>query len=207
MSPGAEDQGQPTMFVQGRVSNAFIASFPSTESLSWVVGDARTTASIATARCEGTNIECTEEDIKAILSKLDNIARMQRDRVAGMARRSLPYTKRNPVDTAKARTLIAKAEKLYLAQWRDIWSSFPQIVKTCVGPGCTNIDKAADIAAIQARSRSFVRLARQASALLKRVSRNKRASLANEWLLVVLQLNEKSRLKCAELPRFESKCE
>jgi hypothetical protein len=118
----------------------------------------------------------------------------------------LLYTKRDAVSAAKARSLVTKAEKLYLAQWRDIWSSFPQVVKTCVGAACVSVDKADDIAALQSRSRSFVSLARQAAALLKKVSRSRQSRLANEWLKSVLQINDKSRLKSSELPRFKSEC-
>jgi hypothetical protein len=206
VSPGAVNQGQPSLLLRGRINNAFTVSFPSTQSLQWVLGNARATATISTERCEGSNIECTEEDITSILRQLDNSARVQRNRVAGMAQRSLLYTKRDAVSAAKARSLVTKAEKLYLAQWRDIWSSFPQVVKTCVGAACVSVDKADDIAALQSRSRSFVSLARQAAALLKKVSRSRQSRLANEWLKSVLQINDKSRLKSSELPRFKSEC-
>jgi hypothetical protein len=207
LSPGNEDRGQPTTFVAGRVTNSFLATFNNTTKLRWTVGERFAEASIATERCQGDTIECTDTDNKGPLSKLDNTARIQRNKVIQISNRIIRFSKGDAAAISSAEAFITRARALYLAQWKDIWSSFPQVTQSCVGEGCVNIDKSADIKAITTRSRRFVRLARASSSRLKKVTENRDRKMAESLLQDVKALDDRCIALTADLPRFESKCD
>jgi hypothetical protein len=207
LSPGRVDRGQPTRFVAGRITNAFQATFNNTTTLRWTVGDRFADVSIATVRCEGDTIECTETDNKASLAVLDNTARVQRNKVIEIANRIIRFAGSNVEAVAAAEEYVSRARALYLAQWRDIWSSFPQITQSCVGTRCVQRDKSGDIEAIKARSARFIRLARSSAALLNRVTRNKDRRVAASLLQEIKARDQRCRDVAAELPRFDSICQ
>jgi hypothetical protein len=207
LSPGNIDRGQPTRFVVGRVANAFQTTFNNTTILRWTVGNTFAEASIATVRCEGDAIECTETNNRASLAVLDNTARIQRNKVIQISDRIVASARGNVAAIAAADDYAERARALYLTQWRDIWASFPQVTQSCVGTRCTERDKSGDIEAIRSRSARFIRLARSSTTLLKKVTKNRDRKFATVALQEVKALDKRCRDTSTDLPRFDSVCE
>lgn len=207
-SPGDRQRGQPSTFARGRVLNAFTTTFPSTGTLTWSLGGATATASISTVRCEGEDaLECTENDDGDNLAQLDNLATKQRAEVVNLLKGTIKLAKGNSSGIARANRLIDQARRLYLEQWTGIWSNFSKVTVVCVGIGCASIDKATAISGINARSSTFVSLARSSAALAKKLSRGRLARVADATVATTRRMNREVQEKSAQLPRFESKCQ
>lgn len=207
-SPGDRQRGQPSTFARGRVLNAFTTTFPSTGTLTWSLGGATATASISTVRCEGEDaLECTENDDGDNLAQLDNLATKQRAEVVNLLKGTIKLAKGNRSGIARANRLIDQARRLYLEQWTGIWSNFSKVTVVCVGIGCASIDKATAISGINARSSTFVSLARSSAALAKKLSRGRLARVADATVATTRRMNREVQEKSAQLPRFESKCQ
>lgn len=202
--PGNEDVGQPTDFLSGRITDVFTVSFPSTSTLSWFLGDAVVDATIATERCQGSTIECTETDNTKNLTLLDMAAANQRKLTRTLANRILGM-KPNPSNRAKALAYLKEADRLYLAQWSDIWGSFSKVTKNCTN--CAAIDKNPDIQTLSNRSQSFVTLSRRVARTLQSLGRGKLSSTSRSLVNRIAALHQEFLKTAAALPRFESSCD
>jgi hypothetical protein len=202
-TPGKEDIGQPTEFFKGRVNNIATAAVPAGGSLRWILGGAFVDASITTTRCQGSNVVCTDTDIKAILLKLDSISHKLKKITTKISNRVLAT---NASDTLKnrAQSLIERSHDLYLEQWTNVWGSFPQIVRTCLA--CKQIDKLSDIQAITIRELKLHRLAKEAALTLKAADPHGRQRSADDLMAQANQLHTQFTEAVQQLPRFESKC-
>jgi len=203
-TPGNEDVGQPTEFLSGRITDVLTVSFPSTTTLSWILGDAIVNATIATERCQGSTIECTETDNTKNQGLLDSAAANQRKLCRSLANRILTM-KPNAATRSKARAYLKEADTLYLAQWSEIWGSFSKITKNCTN--CAAIDKNPDIQALSNRSKNFVTLSRQIAKTLKTMSRGKLSSTSLSMVNRVASLHQEFLKTAVSLPRFESACD
>ena len=200
---GAVDRGQPKTFLTGRVANVFTVPFASTDTLKWVVGDRTAAASVATERCQASNLGCIDTDNIKILSLLDGTARLQRKNVQLLAQKvqSLGSTgsKANKVESYKQ-----LAESIYLEQWAAIWGTFPKVSRSCTA--CAAIDMSYEITNISSRAQRMYRLARQTATLLKaarggKLRRDEQALVNNSSVLY-----DRFMQSSQSLPRFESKC-
>jgi hypothetical protein len=202
-APGAQDQGQPTSFESGRVSNSFTVLIPSTSTLQWTLGYATVTADISLPRCEGDTIECVENNNRPPLSKLDNNARQQRALVLALTRITI-RSNRSPAMLSAAQRLQARAEQLYLDQWKDIWSSFAQVSQSCIG--CTDTDRSPDITRLVNRSKSLLRAIRSSAALARKATKGRSEAAIARFVARGIALHESSVTRASDLPRFESTC-
>ena len=202
-APGALDRGQPRTFLTGRITNLFTVPFSSTETLQWVIGGAVTSASIATGRCQASNIGCVETDNSQVLASLDGVSRGQRTNVMRLTRKLLNLQSSGPL-AQKAQTYREVAHSLYLEQWTAIWGTFPKISKNC--SACAAMDMSTDISAISSRSQRLLRIARQSAALLKEARRGNLRGDEQELVTTSADLHDRFIEFSQELPRFESKC-
>ena len=201
--PGKEDIGQPTEFFKGRVNNIVTSTIPAGSSVRWILGSAFVDASINTVQCQGSQVECTDTDIKDILLKLDSISNKLKKITTKISNRVLAT---NASDKLKkrAQSYIDRSTNLYLEQWTDVWSSFPHVVRTCLA--CTQIDKAPDIEAITARERMLHRLTKEAAATLKAADPRGQQRSADDLIERANELHVQFTEAAQQLPRFESKC-
>ncbi len=198
------DAGQPTTFFTGRVTNAFTATFPSGQTMRWILGNVSVDASIGTSRCQGSQInDCVDTDISLILAHLDGYAASQRKLVRRLANRILA-AKPSASLKRQANSYLAQAESLYMAQWSEIWGSFSRISRNCTA--CAAVDKNADIQALSTRSQSFVRLSQLAAQSLKLANDGKLTSTSQSLVNGVAKFHAKFTTDSKKLPRFESKC-
>ncbi len=202
-SPGATNRGQPTTFLTGRLSNVFTVPLGSTETVSWIVGDSITSASIATERCQSSEINCVDTDNSDTLTALDGTARDQRNNIQRLTRKVLRLQSTGTAAN-KAESYSEQAQSLYLQQWSEIWGAFPKISTNCTS--CASVDKSADITDLDTRSRRMYRLARQTALLLRAVRRGRlrpdEQALVSDASSLYDQFIERSQ----SLPRFESQC-
>jgi hypothetical protein len=203
LSPGAVDRGQPKTFFNGRINNVFTVTFPSTDTITWVVGDATTSANIATERCQGTTLGCVDTDNTSTLSSLDGTARLQRRNIRMLGRKVLAI-KSTGSSAEKAESYRELAKSLYLEQWSDIWGSFPKVSRNC--SACAAVDMSYEITGINARAQRMYRLARQTAALLKEARRGRLRGDEQELLNDSSDLYDRFVQNSQSLPRFESKC-
>jgi hypothetical protein len=201
--PGNQDVGQPNEFFTGRVVNVFTVAFPSTSTLRWILGDTFVDVNIATERCQGAPIECTDTDIREYLLTLDGNAAAQRKIVRRLANRLLSVTKSSAVQK-QAKAYLKAADDLYVAQWTAIWSSFSVISKNC--SNCAAVDKQPDIQALSTRSQSYVTLSQQVLRTLKKVSGGSVSTSSQSLNNQVAALHQSSVKTASSLPRFESNC-
>ena len=202
-SPGAVDRGQPKTFFTGRVNNVFTVTFPSTDTITWVVGDVTTSANSATERCQGSTLGCVDTDNTSILSSLDGTARLQRRNIRMLGRKVLGIKSTGP-SADKAESYRELAKSLYLEQWSDIWGSFPKVSKNC--SACAAVDMSFQITDINARAQRMYRLARQTAALLKDVRNGRLRGDEQELVNESSALYDRFVQLSQSLPRFESKC-
>jgi len=202
-SPGKGDVGQPTTFFKGRVANVFATTLLPGVVGRWKVGDGFVDASVATARCEGGTIECIDVDNMDPLKKLDNLALKQRNNIRSIVALMKPLRVSSSLRSA-AEALQREAHALYLAQWTDIWGSFPTTSVNC--SGCAAIDKSGEIDEITARSQKLLRLSKAASALLKKARRGKVLSSDRTLSSSAVKLRDQVTDSAQALPRFESTC-
>ena len=203
LSPGAVDRGQPKTFFNGRINNVFTVTFPSTDTITWGVGDATTSANIATERCQGTTLGCVDTDNTSTLSSLDGTARLQRRNIRMLGRKVLAI-KSTGSSAEKAESYRELAKSLYLEQWSDIWGSFPKVSRNC--SACAAVDMSYEITGINARAQRMYRLARQTAALLKEARRGRLRGDEQELLNESSDLYDRFVQHSQSLPRFESKC-
>jgi hypothetical protein len=202
-TPNKEDIGQPTEFFKGRVNSIATAVIPAGGSLRWILGDAFVDASIKTPQCQGSQIECTDTNIKDTLLKLDSISNRLKKITTKISNRVLA-TNGNSKLKARAQSYIERANALYVEEWTDIWGSFPQISKTCLA--CKQIDKAPDIEAITARERALHRLTKEAAATLKAADPRGRQRSSADLIASANRLHAEFAQTVQQLPRFESQC-
>jgi hypothetical protein len=202
-TPGALDRAQPRTFLVGRVTNLFTVSFSSSEKLQWVVGGSVASASIATERCQASNLGCVDTDNTKALAALDGVSRGQRTNVMRLTRRVLRIQSTGPL-ADKAQSYREVAHSIYLEQWASIWGSFPKVSKNC--SSCAAVDMRGEISGVTNRAQRLLRLARQAAALLKQARRGNLR--VDEQQLVADTENLYNRFADLSqgLPRFESKC-
>lgn len=202
-TPGAADRGQPTTFFTGRLSNVFTVPLGSTETVSWIVGDATTSASIATVRCQSSPLGCVDTDNSDTLTALDSTARAQRRNIRRLAQKVLSVQS-SGANANKAESYKDQAQSLYLEQWSEIWGSFPKISTVCTS--CSSVDTSAEITDVNTRAQKMYRLARQTATLLKEVRRGRLRgddqALLNEASTLYDRFVERSQ----SLPRFASQC-
>jgi len=203
LTPGATDRGQPTTFATGRTSNVFTVTFPSTETLKWIVADTTAAASIATERCQPGNLGCVDTDNSGTLGNLDTTARAQRNNIKKLTQKVLK-TQSTGGSASKAESYEQLAQSLYLEQWADIWGSFPKISTNC--SACAAIDKVSEINDVNARAQRMYRVARQAATLLKDVRRGRLRSDEQALISESSTLYDRFVQRSQSLPRFESKC-
>jgi hypothetical protein len=203
LTPGVENMGQPTVFLPGRVTNVFTATFPSTSTLTWILGNAIGDATIATERCQGSRIECTDTDNSKNLALLDNISSDQRKLVRRLANRILAL-KPSSATRAKALGYLKEADAIYLAQWSEIWGSFSTISKNCTN--CAAIDKNANIQALSTRSTGFVALSQKVLRTLRAANRGRVSTTTLAIANRVTSIHQSFLKAAASLPRFESTC-
>jgi hypothetical protein len=203
LTPGSDDQGQPTQFIPGRITDVFTAAFPSTSTLRWILGDATVDVTISTERCQGAPIECTDTDNSKNLALLDNIAADQRKLIRRLANRILAL-KPNAATRAKAQSYLREADAIYLAQWSAIWGSFSSITKNCTN--CAAIDRAADIQTLSNRSQNFVTLSQRTGRTLRALGRGKLSVTSASIIKRIATIHASFLKTAASLPRFESKC-
>ena len=203
LSPGAVDRGQPKTFFTGRINNVFTVTFPSTDTITWGVGDAASSANIATERCQGTTLGCVDTDNTSTLSSLDGTARLQRRNIRMLGRKVLAIKPTGP-SAEKAESYRELAKSLYLEQWSDIWGSFPKVSRNC--SACAAVDMSYEITGINARAQRMYRLARQTAALLKEARRGRLRGDEQELLNDSSDLYDRFVQNSQSLPRFESKC-
>ena len=203
LSPGAVDRGQPKTFFTGRINNVFTVTFPSTDTITWGVGDATSSANIATERCQGTTLGCVDTDNTSTLSSLDGTARLQRRNIRMLGRKVLAIKSTGP-SAEKAESYRELAKSLYLEQWSDIWGSFPKVSRNC--SACAAVDMSYEITGINARAQRMYRLARQTAALLKEARRGRLRGDEQELLNDSSDLYDRFVQHSQSLPRFESKC-
>ena len=202
VTPGPNDAGQPTQFFKGRATNTFTKTFPSGETLRWVLGKTYAEASIKTERCQGAS-QCVDVNNKDLLAMLDNMSAAQRSLVRRLANRALSL-RDDSSTTAQAKQILAAAERLYLEQWTSIWSRFSLVSQNCTN--CAAIDKNPDIQALSTRSQGFVTLSQQARKLLKRANGGKISRNSQSIVNSVANLHKEFTKASNGLPRFESKC-
>jgi hypothetical protein len=202
-TPGALDRGQPRTFLTGRVNNAFTVSFPSNQTLQWVVGGAVASASLATDRCQASNLGCVETDNSTVLAGLDGVSRGQRTNIMRITRKVLNIQASGPL-AERAQSYREIAHSLYLEQWAAIWGTFPKVSKSC--SSCASTDMSRHISGLSNRAQRLLRLARQSAALLKEARRGNLR--ADEQTLVNTSddLYDKVVEFSQGLPRFESRC-
>ena len=202
-APGKEDLGQPTEFFKGRVNNVVIATVPAGSTLRWILGDAFVDANITTVQCQPAPLNCTETDIKNILSQLDSISANMKKIVNRISKRVL-LTKASSAAKQKAESYIEKADALYAGQWADVWGNFPQVIRMC--PSCRQVDKSVDIVELNARQKALYRLVKLSAQLLD--SSDPRGLLPSPDGLVTwaTKLNSQFAVATQELPRFQSSC-
>ena len=203
VTPGVADREQPTSFFTGRVNNILTLTFPSTDTLSWIVGEATASASIATQRCQGGPLGCVDTDNTTTLRTLDSTARAMRRNVRRISQKVVSVQSTG-ANAAKAESYRQLAQSLYLEQWAEIWGSFPRVSKNCTS--CAAVDMTAEITDINARAQRMNRLARQASALLKEVRRGRLRGDEQALINEASTLYDRFAQHAQNLPRFESKC-
>ena len=202
-APGNQDVGQPEEFFTGRVTNVFTVAFPSTSTLQWILGNTSVQASIATDRCQGAPIECTDTDIREFLMTLDSNAAAQRKIVRRLANRILSSTRSGAIQK-QAKAYLKAADELYATQWSDIWSSFSVISKNC--SNCAAVDKQPEIQTLTTRSQSFVTLSQQVLRTLRQSSGGRVSTSSQSLNNQVASLHQSSVKTANSLPRFESSC-
>lgn len=203
-APGKGDVGQPTSFFKGRIKNVFSVTLPSSETGRWNLGDAFADANIATARCEGSTIDCIETDNQKPLGQLDQLALRQRNNVRALVQ-LISASSGGAAVSKQAASLVVKANALYLEQWAAIWGNFPKTSQACTG--CAAIDKSGEIAEITDRSQAFLRLSRRATALLRTATRRRLSSRAKALYANAERLRGQVTDVAQSLPRFESQCD
>ena len=202
-TPGVADREQPTTFVTGRVNNILTVTFPSAYTLSWIIGEATPSASIATQRCAGGPLGCVDTDNSTTLRTLDSTARATKRNIRRISGTVLNIQSAG-ANASKAESYRELALRLYLEQPEEIWASFPKVSKNCTS--CASIDMTAEIADINTRAQRMNRLARQASALLKEV---RRARLRGDEQALINEASpwyDRLAQHAQDLPRFESNC-
>jgi hypothetical protein len=202
-SPGRADIGQPIEFFRGRVDNIAKSVIPAGQSLRWNLGSTFVDANITTKQCNPGTIECNDRDIKGILMKLDTDAKNLSKLVTRISKRVLLVTTNEGLKK-RAESFIARAEQLYLEEWRDIWGKFPQTSKMCAA--CRQVDKLSDIQAVIQREQGLYRLVNHAARTLKRVNTNARVRDADNLVRWAEKINSEFSVNAQSLPRFESKC-
>lgn len=202
-TPGNQDVGQPNQFFTGRVTDVFTVAFPSTSTLEWILGDASVQVSIATDRCAGDPITCTDTDIREYLMTLDGNAAAQRKIVRRLANRILSTTRSSALQK-QAKAYLKAADDLYVSQWTAIWSSFSVISKNC--SNCAAVDKQPDIQALSTRSQSYVTLSQQVLRTLRQSSGGRVSTSSLSLNNQVATLHQSSVKTANSLPRFESNC-
>jgi hypothetical protein len=203
VTPGVADRDQPTTFFTGRVNNILTVTFPSTDTLSWIVGEATASASIATQRCAGGPLGCVDTDNTTTLRTLDSTARAMKRNIRRISGKVLNIQSTG-ANASKAESYRELALSLYLEQWEEIWGSFPKVSKNCTS--CASIDMTAEIADINTRAQRMNRLARQASALLKEVRRGRLRGDEQALINEATTLYDRFAQHAQNLPRFESSC-
>lgn len=202
-TPGKEDIGQPTEFFKGRVNDIVKTVVPAGGSLRWILGNAFVDANQTTLKCPDSQKDCTDTDIKDILLKLDSISNKLKKITTKISNRVLA-TNADSKLMSRAESYIERSHNLYIEEWTDIWSSFPQVVRTCLA--CPQIDKASDIESITTRERMLYRLTREAAATLKAADPRGHQRSADDLIEWAHQLHAEFTETVQGLPRFESKC-
>jgi hypothetical protein len=212
VAPGNADAGQPTTFLRGAFSNVFTLVVPvatpqspstgTSSVIRWTLGDVTVEASAQTQRCAGGEITCDENNNKPTLSQLDHLASRQRTTVRLLANRIRSVNGSTFSDLADS--YETKAQNLYLEQWQDIWSSFPQVSKSCTG--CAAIDTTSSITEITNRSKKLLRLTKQAAATLKKARRGNLRPSDEARVTAGTTLYNRAIEVSKQLPRFNSQC-
>jgi hypothetical protein len=184
------------------MTNVFTVAFPSSSTLTWMVGDKMATAGITTGRCQTSPLGCVDTDNTTTLTS-DSTARAQRTNIRKISDKILSAQSTGST-AAKAKAYKELAQSLYLEQWTDLWGSFPKISTNCAS--CASVDKSSDITDVNTRAQRMNRVARQAGALLKDVRRGKLRGDEQELVNASSTLYDKFVQTSQSLPRFESAC-
>ncbi len=213
VAPGNGDAGQPTTFLRGTFSDFFTvvvqAATPQDDDtgtsgvVRWTLGDVTVEASARTQRCAGGETTCNENNNKDILAQLDHLASRQRATVREIADRirnsSCGWTLKSLADSYES-----EAERLYLEQSNYIWSSFPQVTKSCTG--CAAIDTTSSVMEITERSKKLFRLTKRAALTLRKARRDSARSYDTSRVITGTILHSRTVEVSEQLPRFHSHC-
>jgi hypothetical protein len=213
LSPGKQDIGQPTTFLRGRFSDVFTVVVPITSAevraattskyMRWTLGDTFADATAQTTRCAPEEIRCEDNNNGPILSQIDDLSARQRQNVRLLSKRIVQLRRGKTYDSLAAR-YVKEAQALYTQQWTTIWSSFPQVTKSCTG--CAAIDKTPSISELTERSKKLLRLSKLAAATLKKARRGRLNSTESGLLNAATTLHNRTLKISESLPRFDSQC-
>lgn len=202
-TPGTLDRGQPKVFRRGKINDDFKVELSSSENLKWVVGNSSAQLRADSPRCSNGVNPCVETRNARHLSKLDRIAKAQRDALLQLTRTIID---RNPDSTTakKAQEHRNAARATYKELLIDLWTDFPQVTRSC--PGCGSRDLSAEIAEIVSRSQKILRLTRQAAELYKTNCSQQAGANITETVKKAEDLFEQFTKGSTELPRFTASC-
>jgi hypothetical protein len=201
--PGGTDRGQPKKFKKGRITRDFKVELPATEKLTWVLGGSSVEVTSETPQCACSKPQCVETRNVKILSKLDGIARTQRDALLELTQIILNQSPPSSTER-KAREYRNAARAAYAELLKDLWTDFPRVSKAC--PECGNLDLSGEIDEIAGRSQRILRVSRQAAELIKIACPGNGGARQQELLRLAEDLFDQFKKSSKELPRFTASC-
>jgi hypothetical protein len=202
-SPQGINQGQPEAFLPGLMVNVFTTTVPAGKEISWFVGNSRAFATAKSKQCESTITECIEIDNKASLALLDGLARAQKRNIVRLSQQvSKADRSRNAQQSVES--WRRQADTLYLEQWRDIWSSFPQVATSCTG--CSSTDISGEVTLLITRAQRMSRVARQAGSLLRQARSGRLSTSERELVSETARLYDQFVQATQSLPKVSSVC-
>jgi hypothetical protein len=202
-STGASNRGQPEVFLAGPASNVLTITIPAGQQATWILGNSRATATANSKPCQSTITGCIETDNKPSLALLDGLARSQKANILRIAQR-VSKVARSTSARQGVESWKNQADTLYLEQWRDIWSSFPQVSTACAT--CSSTDISGEITPLITRAQRMSRVARQAAQILRQARRGRLSAEERELTSATGRIYDRFVQATQALPKVSSVC-
>jgi len=202
-STGASNRGQPEVFLAGPASNVLTITIPAGQQATWILGNSRATATANSKPCQSTITGCIETDNKPSLALLDGLARSQKANILRIAQR-VSKVARSTSARQGVESWKNQADTLYLEQWRDIWSSFPQVSTACAT--CSSTDISGEITPLITRAQRMSRVARQAAQILRQARRGRLSAEERELTSATGRIYDRFVQATQALPKVSNVC-